>query len=107
MVVDCFAEASDARNDEGSPSVHQRDEDRANAGVRDDDPCVVDVLDQVAEGKVGDARRSSRPDLRRTVLDNQKLVASDGGHLPEQTIEWNAVRSGRDEDHVCPSTLPA
>jgi hypothetical protein len=107
MVVDGFAEAGDARNDEGPLSVHQSDDDRADSTVSDDDPCATDVLHQVGEGKIGDACRSSWSDPRRPVLDDQRLVDSDGVDRSQQAIEWGAVRSGRDENHPRPRTLPA
>ena len=106
VVVDGLAEGLAARHDVRALAVPERDEDRADARVRDDDARLPDEVAEPLERHVRNAVGVRRPHVRRPVLDDELLSARERVDGMQQPVERELARSDRDEDHRSPNTVP-
>ena len=82
MVVDRLAEGAQARHDEGPLAVRQREQDRADAGVRDDDASL----------RTSSARSSKRQEVARSA---RRTAGSPTGRAGRRALVARAARRPR------------
>ena len=108
VIVDRLTVGGAPRDDERAVAARQYREHRTDPAVGDDDASVLDQPRQLIERKELHAARSRRPELRRTMLNDDLLARCQVAEIPQKPIERNSIRSCRDENHAAkPQTLPA
>src|SRR4051812_31727794 len=99
MVVDSLGKPTQARHDDGTPTVRERQHHRSDAGVRHHDPRLPDLLDEIVVRQEVDTLRSEWADGRRPVLHEDWLVGAESVDRFEEPVEARVAATDRDEDH--------
>ena len=107
MVVDGLAEALEPRHDDRPPAVGEAQQDRADAGVRDDDARLAHERGEVGHRQEVHALGARGLDGRAAVLHDHALARLTRRHGAQQAVERELARAGGDEDHRSPKTVPA
>ena len=106
MVVDDLAEPREAGHRDGALAVRERGQDRADARVADDDPCVAHRLGELVERQILDAARVRRQRATHAALNDELFVGRQAVERTQQPVERIVQRAERDEDHEGSRTLP-